>query len=120
MTAEKITNLNEAQAIKTAQEIVRLEAVIKKKKDDLKSYVEENGTLIAGGKIWSISESESVKLTAVQKQAVATALAMDGVNAWDYLSISATDLKKCGWNTERIKQYGTVSYTSRFSSKNEK
>lgn len=113
----KVIGLNHEQAIKTAEEILRLEAALKKMKDDLKDYVERNSEVVAGGKVWGFSESLTLKLTTEQKREVATLLTMQGIDCWDVLKISTTDLQKVGWTSEDMKNVGTVSYTRRFGTK---
>ncbi|MED4077648.1 hypothetical protein ACQKEY_22600 [Lysinibacillus fusiformis] len=120
MPEVKLTNLDAVQAEKKAQELVRLEAVVAKLKEDIKVYVEQNGDFVAAGKIWSFSESTSVKFSTLQKAEVAKALAVEGVNFFDVAKFSATDLQKIGWTEEKMATYGTVSKSNRFSSKNEK
>lgn len=115
-----LTNLNEAQAHQTAQEVVRLEAVLSKLKDDLKSYVEQNGEFVAAGKVWSFSDTVSVKLTSDQKAEIAKTLAIKGVNFFDVAKFSYTDLIKQGFTVDEMKQLGSVSYSKRFSSTNAK
>lgn len=113
----KLTNLNEAQAHQTAQEVVRLEAVLSKLKDDLKSYVEQNGELVAAGKLWSYPESPSIKFTSDQKAEVAKLLAIRGVNFFDVAKFSYADLIKQGFTLDELKQLGSVSNPRRFTSK---
>jgi hypothetical protein len=111
----EITTLKEA--IATANEIVRLEAAVKTMKENLKVFVDANGSVEASDQVWSYSESISWKFKDTALKELATMMALDGHNAWELLSLSSTALKKLGWQEEFLSKYGKKSVSKRFGSK---
>lgn len=110
-------NLTLEDAIKLANEINRLEAVIKKMKDDLKAFVQTNGSFETESEVWGYSEAISYTFNGEQLKAVAENLVLEGHNPWELLSISATNLKKTGWTESVLESLGQKKITKRFGSK---
>ena len=114
---EKELALELEEAIQIAQEIEHLEATIKDKKQQLKEFVDQNGSFIAGDKIWGYSETVSWKFRGTALKELATVIALEGENPWEILSLPSTAIKKLGWDEDFLSQYGEKKVTKRFSSK---
>lgn len=110
-------NLKREEAVNLANEINRLEAITKKMKDDLKSFVEQNGPVETQTEVWGYTEAVSYSFNGVQLKTVAENLVLDGHNPWELLSISASNLKKTGWNESYLETLGQKKITRRFGSK---
>lgn len=110
-------NLTAEEAIKIANEIERIESAAKAMKDQLKKYVEVNGPLETSDKIWDFSTSVSYKFNGVQLREVAQNIVLEGKNPWDLMSIATPKLQTLGWSEDVLKQLGTQSSTTRFSSR---
>lgn len=102
------------QAVQLAKEIERTESALKKMKDMLKEYVEKNGSVNTGEKVWDIYESVSWKFSPNQLKQVAGNIVMEGKNPWQFLNITATNLKKLGWKEEAIAKMGTKTIRRSF------
>ncbi len=112
---KELTTMDEAIAI--ANEIVRIEAAAKTMKEQLKVFVDANGSVEAGDQIWGYSESVSWKFKDTSLKELVTMMALEGHNAWELLSLSSTNLKKLGWQEDFLSNYGKKSVSKRFSSK---
>ncbi|MDM5277153.1 hypothetical protein QUF95_07155 [Paenibacillus silvae] len=113
-THEKLT-IEEATQI--ALEIERTEAALKQMKERLKTYVDEHGALQAADKVWEYSNTRSWSFKPDGLRELAVAITAEGKNAWDYLSLSSTALKKLGWEDVSLSGYGTLKETKRFASR---
>lgn len=117
MTTAVIEKLTEEKAIELALEIERTEAALKQMKVNLKAYVDDNGTLQAGDKVWGYNSSTSWQFGADSLKELAVAITAEGKNAWEFLSLPATSIKKLGWEENSLSQYGTLKETKRFDSR---
>lgn len=111
------SSITKEEAEQIAVEILRLEAALKQMKDKLKDYVDKNGELVAGNKVWGYQESITLKMTGEQKRKVAEVMAVDGIKVWDHVSISASTLLELGWGKDSLSQFGEVKVNKRFSSR---
>lgn len=109
--------LTEQEAIELAKEIERTESALKQMKETLKKYVEQNGEINAGDKIWGFSEYISWKFEAEQLRKLAEGIVLDGKNPWEYLSISSTSVKRLGWDENILMKYGNKRVSKRFVSR---
>jgi hypothetical protein len=110
-------DMTKEDAVALADKIVYFEAGLKKLKDHLKMFVELNGPLEVGDSVWDKHPSQSWKWTSESKRSFAEMIAIEGMNPWDYISFSATDLKKIGWSDEVISQYAEAKTNYSFKSK---
>lgn len=117
MTTAVIEKLTEEKAIELALEIERTEAALKEMKTILKAYVDSNGPLQAGDKIWDHYSAVSWSFSAVQLKELAVAITAEGKNAWEFLKLPADSIKKLGWEESSLEQYGSPKITMRFGSK---
>ncbi|MCM3454793.1 hypothetical protein M3685_12760 [Heyndrickxia oleronia] len=104
-------------AVNFANKIAFIESGLKKMKDHLKLFVELNGPVEAGGVVWDKHPSNSWKFTSQSKKEFAEMIAIEGMNPWEYLSFSASDLKKLGWDDAVLSQYAESKTTHSFRSK---
>lgn len=111
----KIETMNEA--IKLANEVERIEAVLKVMKDQMKAYVQKNGPIETDSVIWDFNESVSYSFNPDQLKNIAENIVLEGKNPWALLSISSSNLKKLGWSDTFINQLGQKKITKRFISR---
>lgn len=111
----KIETMNEA--IKLANEVERIEAVLKVMKDQMKAYVQKNGPIETDSVIWDFNESVSYSFNPEQMKNIAENIVLEGENPWALLSISSSNLKKLGWSDSFINQLGQKKTTKRFISR---
>ena len=108
------------EAIQLANEINRVEAALKQMKEELKSFVRNNGGVDTGEEVWDFYESVSWKFTNDGLKEVARELALEGVDPWKMLTISKTNINKLGWEEQRLSKLGTKRVTQRFTSRKKK
>lgn len=104
------------QAVQLANEIERLEAVLKSMREELKYFVDKNGAVETSDKVWDYSNSISWSFGSEQLKTMSQDMVLEGINAWDILSISSTGLKKLDWDDNILAKYGKKKATKRFSS----
>lgn len=92
LTVEKPQDAKDAE--QAAREIVRLEALLKVLKSNLKEFVEKNGDVVVDNKKFTLIESSSWQWSAEGIERFLAEIKSDELNPYEYLSISATDLKK--------------------------
>jgi len=103
------------EAVKLAQEIERLEGVVKAMKETLKKYVEETGQPVETvDQVWWWVESESWKFTPEKLKELCQELVIEGINPWELLTITAANLKKTGWSDEALSRFGEKRVTKSF------
>ncbi|HEY9747044.1 MAG TPA: hypothetical protein V6C99_12590 [Oculatellaceae cyanobacterium] len=103
------------EAVKVAQEIERLEAVVKAMKESLKKFVEETGQPVETvDQVWWWVESETWKFSPEKLKELCQEIAIEGHNPWDLLSITAANLKKIGWSDEALSRFGEKRVTKSF------
>jgi len=102
--AEVIENLD--QAIKLGKEIERVESALKAMKADLKSFVDVNGPVDTGDVIWDYTLSASWHFDEKGMKELAQNMVLEGVNPWKMLNITASNLKKMGWDDAVIAKNG--------------
>lgn len=96
----------------------RADAALKQMKASLKEYVDKHGPLYAGDKVWDYSTSVSWEFSdpALVKD-MATAVIVDGKDAWNYLTFPAAAIKKLGWSESELLKYGKKKESRRFDSR---
>jgi hypothetical protein len=108
LLTKKADELQLEDAIAIAQSIERGEQAIKLMKDKLKAYVELNGPVKANGKVWDYFQSSSWEFEAQQLKVLAGMMAVDGLNPYEYLSLSSSALKKLRYSDETLSHYGKI------------
>src|SRR5690625_2880135 len=94
------------KAIELANEIERVETALKAMKDELKVFVEKNGTVDTGERIWNFNESVSWNIKSDKLEALADYIYLSGKNHWDYFNITPANIKKLDFNDEILEQFG--------------
>lgn len=105
------------QAIRAANELERLQAMVDHLKEELKKFVETNGSFSTDTKTYYIQETVTYKFPQENIYKIAQALTIEGKNAWDYLSITGSTLQKAGWDETAILQFGDKRISKTFKSK---
>ena len=105
------------KAVQLANEIQRLEAVLKSMKAQLKAFVDQHGSVETHDTVWGYVTSVSWDFEPEQLKELAQMIAVEGENPWEYLSLSATSIKKLGWEESVLSRYGTKRETKRFVSR---
>lgn len=110
-------NLEHQEMIQLALETERTEAALKQMKERLKAFVDNNGSLYAGDKIWCYSSSVGWEFEPIKLKNLAMSIAVEGKDPWQYLSLPAGSLTKLGWDDSALALHGTKKVTKRFGSK---
>ncbi|MFS0688976.1 hypothetical protein AB1K89_07020 [Sporosarcina sp. 179-K 8C2 HS] len=113
--AEVIENMEEA--VKLGREIERVESALKAMKAQLKAFVDINGPVDTGDVIWDYTVSASWQFDEKGLKELAQNMVLEGVNPWKMLNITASNLKKMGWDDAVIAKMGEKKETRRFSSR---
>lgn len=108
------------EAIKLANEINRLEAALKQMKNELKKYVQEHGAVDTGEEIWDFYESVSWKFDKDGLKEVARNIALEGMDPWELMNVTKTNLNKLGWDDDFLSKLGKKRVTKRFTSRKNK
>ncbi|SOC22021.1 hypothetical protein SAMN05880501_113111 [Ureibacillus xyleni] len=109
-----IENLEQAQQV--ANEIAQLEATIKLMKDSLKSFVDVYGVVQAGGVEWGYKESVSWKIEPDHMKEFMQWVALEGLNPFEMMTVSATSLKKLAWPEDTLTRIASKKATKSFRS----
>lgn len=115
--AIKSVDMTEKEAIQLALEIERTESALKQMKAELKEYVQVNGELNTGEKVWLLDQSISWSFDADGMKKIAEGLVLEGKNPWQYLNITPATLRKLDWNENVLENYGKKRITNRFVSR---
>jgi len=108
---------NKNHAINLGKEIERVEAALKAMKAELKAFVDVNGPVDTGDVIWDYAVSASWQFDEMGMKEVAQNMVLEGVNPWKMLNITASNLKKMGWDDAVIAKMGEKKETRRFASR---
>jgi hypothetical protein len=109
------------EAVRVAQEIERLEAVVKAMKESLKKFVEETGQPVETvDQVWNKWTVESWEFPPEKLKELCQELAIEGFNPWELLSLTKTSLEKIGWTDEALSRFGKKKVTYRFDKKKRK
>lgn len=103
---EKI--IAEVEAKSVAAELIQISAAAEQMKDQLKQYVKEYGDLVIGNQVFTFVDTVSWDMSADVMKELFLSLAVDGVNPYDYASISSGDLKKLGYTEDVLLSMGAV------------
>ena len=109
--------LTQDEAVKMANEVERLEAVLKSMKEKLKAYVDQHGALETNEKVWDYSISVSWEFNPELIKEMAQDIAIDGKNPWQFLTIPTGNVKSLGWSEGVLMSYGKKKETRKFNSK---
>lgn len=106
------SSLTEAEEL--AREIVRLEGISGAMKEMLKEWVRSKGPVPVGDKEWNFYPSTTWSFSPDQMKALARAIADEGKNPWEFLTMGSSQIKKLGWEEERLREFGTLKTSETF------
>jgi len=101
-------------ATKLAREVIRLEAAVSDYKDHLKSWVKTNGDVSVDDSVFTFVPSSSWHFTDAKLKELCTELDNRGIDYWQYLSMTAAQLKKAGLGDGEISLFGAKRETNTF------
>ncbi|MDQ0341196.1 phage shock protein A [Caldalkalibacillus uzonensis] len=84
------------KAVQLANEIDRLEAVLKTMKAQLKAFVDEHGPVKTQDKVWDYTTSVSWEFEADSLRELCQHIALEGENPWTFLTLPADSIKMLG------------------------
>lgn len=114
MAMPKLKSAQEASEL--AAEIERMESALKTLKAELKRFVDQNGAIETNKKVWNYNVAVSWEFHESGLKEMADQLALEGINPWKVMTITAANLKKIGWDEEILSQFGQKKEAKRFSS----
>jgi len=107
--------INDAPAAtKLAREVIRLEAAVSEYKDHLKDWVKQNGDVSVDDSLFTFVPSVSLQFSSDKLKELCTELESRGTDYWQYLSLTAAQIKKAGITDEEIGRFGTKKETKTF------
>jgi len=108
------------EAVELANEINRLDSALKTMKNELKKFVEENGSIDTGQEVWDFYESVSWKFDEEGLKELARIIAFEGHNPWRLMNLPKSNLNKLGWDESYLETMGEKKVTLRFTSRKKK
>ena len=103
-----------ANAERVAAEVVRLEAALDDMKDKLKAWAKENGDIAVGDAAFSFVPSVSWSIGADKLYELCTELHDAGVDVFQYLTLTAANLKKIGVDDDKLAAFGKKKVSKTF------
>jgi len=101
-------------AERVAAEVIRLEAALADMKDKLKAWAQENGGIAVGDSTFDFVPSVSWNIGAEKLYELCTELYDAGIDAFEYLTLTASNLKKMGVSEEKLATYGKKKISKTF------
>lgn len=101
-------------AVQLATEAIRLEAALTQYKEQLKSWAKTNGDIVLGDSRFSFVPSISWGFTGEQLYDLCVELHERGVDVFQYLSLTAANLKKIGVDEDKLAVYGKKKVSNTF------
>lgn len=101
----EIKTYEEAQSL--GSDIIRLESTLEQMKQLLKGYVEFCGPVnVPGDRQFILQQSSYWKWTPAAIQAAHERMKLENQNPFEYLGITATQIKRLGWGSSLVKNLG--------------
>ncbi len=101
-------------AERVAAEVIRLEAALSDMKDNLKVWAKDNGAIAVGDSIFDFVPSISWNIGAEKLYDLCSELHDAGIDVFEYLTLTASNLKKMGIDEERLATYGKKKISKTF------
>ncbi len=117
---KELVQVTREEMVQKALEVERLEAALKQMKAEMKEWVDANGPLHAGDKVWDYQTSVSWEFSSVNMKEVCQLIALEAKNPWEFLSLPAAAIKKLEWDEKTLIQYGKRKETRKFWYRKEK
>ena len=111
---EPVTIADLPGARKVAAEVLRLEAAVDDLKQKLKSWVKYNDAVQVNDAVFTFVPSASWQFENEKLRELCSELESRGMNFWQYLTLTAAQLKKTGLMEDEIKKFGTKKETLTF------
>lgn len=105
---------DQADAKKLATEVIRLEAALDDMKGNLKEWVKTNGDVAIGSSAFSFVPSVSWNIGAEKLYELCSELHDNGIDVFQYLTLTAANLKKIGVTDDQLFLYGKQKTTKTF------
>ncbi|MFS0815540.1 hypothetical protein ABC382_01030 [Lysinibacillus sp. 1P01SD] len=107
--------LTEAEIL--AQQIERMEVIVKQAKANLRAFMEANeGIEISGGThSWTLGDNVSWEFTGQNLEQLAKIMAIEGINPYEMMTINST-AKKVDWIAGLLPQFANAKITKRIKS----
>lgn len=103
-----------ADAERVAAEVIRLEAAMDDMKDKLKAWAKENGDIAVGDAAFSFVPSVSWSIGADKLYELCAELHDAGVDVFQYLTLTAANLKKLGVGDDKLAIFGKKKVSKTF------
>jgi len=103
-----------ADAERLAAEVIRLEAALGQMKDKLKAWAKENGGIAVGDSTFDFVPSVSWNIGAEKLYELCAELYDAGIDAFEYLTLTASNLKKMGIDEDWLATYGKKKIAKTF------
>jgi len=101
-------------ATKLAREVIRLEAALSDYKDHLKTWVKTNGDVSVDDSVFTFIPLSSWHFSDAKLRELCTELENRSIDYWQYLSMTAAQLKKAGLSDDEVSMFGTRRETKTF------
>jgi CRISPR/Cas system-associated exonuclease Cas4 (RecB family) len=111
---ETLDIADSADAKKLAVEVIRLESALSDMKGNLKDWVKSNGDIAVGDAAFSFVPSVSWNIGAEKLYELCSELHDAGVDVFQYLTLTAANLKKIGVTDDKLAVYGKQKTTKTF------
>lgn len=103
-----------ADAMKLATEVIRLEAALDNMKGKLKEWVKNNDDVTIGDSAFAFVPSVSWNIAAEKLYDLCSELHDNGIDVFQYLTLTAANLKKIGVTDDTLAVYGKKKTTKTF------
>jgi len=111
---EPVTINGSADATKVAAEVIRLESALGDMKDKLKIWARDNGDIAVGDSAYSFVPSTSWSIGSDKLYDLCAELHDAGIDVFQYLTLTAANLKKLEVGDDRLEAYGKKKTTQTF------
>jgi len=101
-------------AERVAAEVIRLEAALSAMKDKLKAWAKEHGGIAVGDSTFDFVPSVSWNIGAEKLYELCSELHDNGIDVFQYLTLTAANLKKIGMTDDQLAAYGKQKTTKTF------
>ena len=114
VNVEPIKIDDKADAERVAAEVIRLEAALDEMKSKLKEWAKDNGGIAVGDSTFDFVPSISWNIGAEKLYELCAELYDAGIDAFEYLTLTASNLKKMGVDDVKLAVYGKKKVTKTF------
>lgn len=105
---------DKADAKRVAAEVIRLESALDDMKSKLKEWAKDNGGIAVGDSTFDFIPSVSWNIGAEKLYELCAELHDAGIDVFEYLTLTASNLKKMGIDESKLVTYGKKKVTKTF------